>query len=188
MSKRNFQRGVSLMEVLIALVVIAVGLLGMAGLQLRAQDAEFEALQRSQALMLVEDMVNRIEANRRSSTAQCYAITDTGDYAGVGNQTTFSCSAFGTNSTRATADADLNQWDAMLKGAGEVVGGENVGAMVGARGCIVRLDTRLYRVSVAWQGTTSTAVPSDPCGEGQYGTDDAKRRVVNRTFRIPDLD
>lgn len=191
MSKHT-QRGFSLIEVLISLVVIAVGLLGMAALQLRAQHAELEALQRSQALILVEDMVNRIEANRRSSTALCYAITDAvagAPFAGIdSNSSDLTCSAYGTNATRATAEADLTQWDAMLQGAGEMLGGTAVGAMTGARGCIFLVDpaTDLYRVSVAWQGDTDTAVPSDPCATDLYGQE-TKRRVVSRTFRLPTL-
>jgi len=193
MSKLISQRGVSLMEVLISLVVIAVGLLGMAGLQLRAQHAELEALQRSQALILLDDMVGRVQTNRRSSTARCYAITDAtagAPFAGAGSSA-FSCTAYGTTSTQAAAVADLNQWDALLDGAGEMLGGAGgtaVGAMTGARGCITYdSGTDLYRVSVAWQGTTDTAVPDDTCAMGEYG-DETKRRVVSRTFRIPDLD
>ena len=192
MSKHT-QRGFSLMEVLISLVIIAVGLLGMAALQLRAQHAELEALQRSQALILVEDMANRIETNRRSSTAQCYAVTDAisgAPFAGV-DSAPFNYTAFCTNSTREVAVADLERWDAMLDGAGELLGGAGgveVGAMTGARGCIVLLDpaTDLYRVSVAWQGTIDTAAPSDPCATGLYGAE-TKRRVVSRTFRLPTL-
>ena len=78
----------------------------------------------------------------------------------------------------------------MLKGAGEMQGGQRVGAMIGARGCITQVDAanRIYRVSVAWQGMAGTAAPADTCGQasGAYGGD-LKRRVVSTTLRIAKL-
>ena len=48
-------RGVSLIEVLVTIVILAVGLLGLAGLQMRLQSSEVEAYQRTQASLLLED-------------------------------------------------------------------------------------------------------------------------------------
>ena len=58
------QRGVGLIEVLISLVVIAIGLLGLAALQGKAQKAELESYQRSQALILVQDLYGQVHAKR----------------------------------------------------------------------------------------------------------------------------
>jgi type IV pilus assembly protein PilV len=58
------ERGVGLIEVLISILVIAIGLLGLAALQGKAQKAELESYQRSQALILLQDMSNRLRANR----------------------------------------------------------------------------------------------------------------------------
>ncbi|HVL74786.1 MAG TPA: prepilin-type N-terminal cleavage/methylation domain-containing protein, partial [Noviherbaspirillum sp.] len=58
------QRGVSLVEALVTIVIIALGLLGLVGLQSRLQLSEIEAYQRSQAMILLEDMANRISMNR----------------------------------------------------------------------------------------------------------------------------
>ena len=68
------QRGVSMIEVLITLFVLVVGLLGVAAMSLASQRASMESFQRHQALMLLDDMVARINANR--SVADCYALTD----------------------------------------------------------------------------------------------------------------
>ena len=70
------QRGISLIEVLITLFVLLVGLLGVAALSLASQRASMESLQRHQALMLLNDMVSRINANR--TVADCYAISAVG--------------------------------------------------------------------------------------------------------------
>ena len=58
------QRGALLIEVLVAILICAFGLLGFAGMQARATSSEFEGFQRSQALVLIEDMVSRMNANR----------------------------------------------------------------------------------------------------------------------------
>lgn len=57
-------RGVGLIEVLISILVIAISLLGLAALQGKAQKAEMESYQRSQALILLHDMASRLRANR----------------------------------------------------------------------------------------------------------------------------
>ncbi len=62
-----------MIELLVTLFVIAFGLLGLASLQVRIHQAEFEAYNRAQALVLLDAVVNRINANR--ATAPCYAIT-----------------------------------------------------------------------------------------------------------------
>lgn len=57
------QRGVGMVEVLIALLVMSVGLLGYAGLQLRALNSTEEAHYRTQAMAIAEDLSERIAAN-----------------------------------------------------------------------------------------------------------------------------
>ncbi|TMH30961.1 MAG: type IV pilus modification protein PilV, partial [Betaproteobacteria bacterium] len=58
-------RGFTLIEVLISMLIMAIGLLGLAGMQAVAQRAEVESYQRAQALVLVQDMVDRVNANRK---------------------------------------------------------------------------------------------------------------------------
>ena len=54
------EAGVAMMESLIAMVVLLVGLLGIVGLQAKTQTSHFEAYQRAQALLLLDDMVARL--------------------------------------------------------------------------------------------------------------------------------
>lgn len=58
------QRGVALLEVLITAVILAVGLMGMAALQLRAVQFNHAAYLRSQAYVLAYDMADRLRLNR----------------------------------------------------------------------------------------------------------------------------
>jgi type IV pilus assembly protein PilV len=60
----QLQRGVSLVEALVALVILSVGMLGVAGLYLESLQANRTALSRTAAVSLVNDMADRIRANR----------------------------------------------------------------------------------------------------------------------------
>jgi type IV pilus assembly protein PilV len=59
------QNGMSLVEVLVALVVLSVGMLGIAGLYVEEMRANRTALTRTQAVSLANDMADRIRANPR---------------------------------------------------------------------------------------------------------------------------
>src|SRR5262249_6950107 len=147
-------RGFTMFEVLMSIVLVAVSLLGLAGLAARSTSAEYESYQRAQALILVSDMVDKINANRKA--AGCYAFTDpsSGSPAlGTGGGVAPACNAFGTAAEQARAVADLTEWNNKLLGAAETQAGNSVGAMSGARGCVA-FDpvANTYQVSVAWQG------------------------------------
>lgn len=60
---RNQQLGVGLIEVLIALFILAIGVIGFALLQLRAIDASREAMNKMQAMNLARDLSEKIRAN-----------------------------------------------------------------------------------------------------------------------------
>lgn len=186
MSKRarfRDQRGLSLIELMVTVIILAVGLLGMAGLQSRLQQSEMEAYQRSQALLLLNDMANRIATNRAR------AITYETGLVGIG---------VGSTCETSIADqqkVDAGQWCNALQGAAEMQGTSRLGAMIGGRGCVESLGGGAYRVSVAWQGLAPLSVPaSSACGAGQYNgptgsncTADLCRRVVSSIIRVADL-
>jgi type IV pilus assembly protein PilV len=178
--------GFAMIEVLITLVIILLGLLGVAALMVRANTSQMESYQRVQAVILLEDMRNRIEANR--GVATCYANGPTGAQLGTGYGGTPTCVA-GTAAQNAQAVADMTDWNAQLLGSAESKSGTKVGAMLGARGCVSEIDAanRIYLISVAWQGMASSAVPKVTCGQGQYGADDSLRRALSVTVRIGDL-
>lgn len=184
-------RGYTLLEVLVALVLISIALLGLAGLQIRAQQAEIEAYQRAQAMLLVGDMIDRISLNRNDDAYRCYTISDLDDgtpYLGAGNAAVYNCAGWGTSDTQDLADDDMAAWDNLLKGASETLGGNNVGGLVGARGCIYFNPgtPEAVTVTVAWQGESETGTPDDECATGLYGSE-SLRRTVSDTVRFADL-
>lgn len=179
--------GFSMIEVLVSLVILLFGLLGLVALHGRAQQAGTESYQRVQALVLLRDMVDRINANR---TAAASYVTGTSATTAMGTNATKDCSAPST-----LADKDLCQWDAALKGAAEAAGGtcnkttgaNCVGAMIGARGCVTMTTGNQYLIQVAWQGLTSTSAPPATvnCGSGAYGTESlGLRRAVATVVQI----
>jgi type IV pilus assembly protein PilV len=100
--------------------------LGLAGLQARATLGELEALQRAQALVLLQNMVDRINSNRK-------APWNTPPPTSGARPGGADCAPV---APRFRA-ADMCEWSNALTGAAEVSGGANTGAMIGARGCIV---------------------------------------------------
>ncbi len=183
-ARSSRQAGLSLVEVLVTLVVLAIGLLGVMGLQARLQQSEVEAYQRSQALLLLEDMAARLAANR---TAAASYATGSGPL-GVG----MDCPA----DSGSRQQRDAAQWCAALQGAAESSAGSRVGAMLGGRGCVENLGGGQYLVSVAWQGLGPLSAPpaSQACARNLYdGTagsgcvNDRCRRVVSTLVRIAPL-
>ena len=184
---RSGQLGFSLIEVLVALSITLVGLLGLTGLIARSNQSEMESYQRVQALMLLQDMVDRVNANRK--VAACYSNAATGRTVGTGYTGTPACTT-GSTQQNAQMATDLIAWNNSLQGSAEVSAGTSkIGAMIGARGCIVQIDAtnNIYIVSVAWQGLVPTATPGNTCGSGLYGGDEKFRRVVTSTLRIAKL-
>ncbi|MBB6341230.1 type IV pilus assembly protein PilV [Pseudomonas fluvialis] len=163
--------GFTLIEVLVTLLILAIGLLGLAGLHTTMLRTELEALQRTQATLLLEDMANRLRSNPAQARANAYL----GEF-GVGTNLA-DCGS--------PVNADKCAWDRALDGAAvENSDGDNIGAMIGARGCVEHLsggaNTQvLLRVTVAWQGLSPTVAPELSCGEGDYGDDDSQRRAVS---------
>ena len=186
--------GFSLLEVLVALVIVVVGLLGVIGLQAVAQQSEFESYQRAQALIMLNDVVEKINTNR--SSAPCFGITGaTGTpyfgTTGAGHVGTVNCtSGFYNEETRLLANAAMVTFDEELRGATETRGGTAVAALIGARGCVTRdAATNTYTVAVVWQGLTSSFnIDSIKCATGLYGgVTDTNRRVVWTTVRLARL-
>lgn len=181
------ERGVVLFEVMLAIVILAVGLLGLAKLQASTRQLEMEAYQRSQAVILLQDMAGRLASNIEA--AACYAITaaDSGaPYFGYGATAPTSC-GIGSSTQQTTAVRDMTQWHELLSGASETDDGVQVGAMIGARGCIAfNAVSNTYEITVVWQGLLeSSAPPGLNCATGLYGSEE-RRRAVSAFVRIID--
>lgn len=180
--------GFTLLEVLISIVIFAVGLLGISSLQLKLQTAQVENYQRTQAVLLISEITERIKANR---DAVADYVTGTSSPVGVGDSLASDCS----DTSLTEAQRDLCEWSQVLKGSSENAGVLKLGAMEGARGCIETISppdpsvgvcaAGSYRVTLAWQGTIETVAPASlySCAAGQYG-DEKLRRVMSSNITI----
>ena len=157
-------RGFAMAEVLVTMALLAIGMLGMAGLQTKTSAMQMEAYQRAQALALAQDMADRIVA--RKTLAESYVGNDygTGDEQNCSAMTSYAL--------------DKCMWGNAIRGAAEKIGTERVGTLLGGRGCVVNPATNQYAVVVVWQGMVGTAAPSVACGRNLYGTDTLRRAVV----------
>lgn len=177
------QIGTTLLEVLVTIVILASGLLGLAALQVTLVVAEAESYQRAQAILLVNDMVERITTNR--SAAASYVSTAV---YGVSDATPPAQCA---TAPSTAVSRDLCDWSKSLQGAAErkTSGGTTtqVGGLGGGRGCIELVQAQdattgvctpgIYRVTVAWQGSNKTTVPAVTCGSGLYGASGYRRAI-----------
>ena len=64
MKIKNYQQGVGLVEVLVAMLVLAIGVLGFVALQYRAVEATSESSYRVQAINIARDLAERVRVNR----------------------------------------------------------------------------------------------------------------------------
>lgn len=160
LSRRAY--GFTLIEVMITIFVVAIGLLSAAALQALSKKAAFEAVQRSSAATLAQDLIERMRANRGQLTlyvpgGSTRTIDET---SGLSAQ---ACDSGTQCSSAQLAAHDLNAWWRGLDGAAEqVVTGSgagatrsNAGGLRAPTGCISRATNSCrVVVAIAWRGVS----------------------------------
>ncbi len=103
-------RGFSMIEILVTVVVLSIGLLGLAGMQLTGLKYNHSAYLRSQATLLASDIIDRMRANREMARQGNYDIA-------IGTSaSSITCTAATANCSPAElAAADLAEWKQQLK-------------------------------------------------------------------------
>ena len=189
MNSLDMQQGGMMIEVLVTIAITVTGMYGLLGVQGQLMKTEMESYQRTQAIMLLEDMASRLDTNR--GAIDQYATTGSSPaYTGVG----ISCDT----APSSVQERDTAEWCEALQGASEVTGTDNSGAMIGGRGCVEEIGTGSgqYMVTVVWQGLTPIAPPpaSVSCGANLYNQPagsacvaDRCRRFATTMVRIPNL-
>lgn len=138
----NRQHGMTLLEILIALLVLSIGLLGLAGLQATSIRNNQSAYMRSQATILTYDAIDRMRVNRTAamSAADPYALA----LATNPSSLAVNCNTSTCTTVQLTA-FDLYEWTQTL--ANELPSGD---------GSITRLTVggrAIFRVIVQWDDT-----------------------------------
>ncbi len=184
----NRCRGTGLIEVMVTVVVLAIGLLGIAALQVQSKRSNYEAVQRTTATMLAHAIVERMRAN--GSALSVYL--DAGDEIGgesITSEPSPTCAPDDPCTSSELAQHDVWEWEQTIDGVSETAGSNSTGGLVSPTACLSGPAggvSGTYTVAIAWRGQNSLANPtSNTCGEGsgKYdgpgGTDtDAYRRVL----------
>lgn len=134
------QKGVGLIEILVALLVLAIGILGFVALQYRAVEATSESINRVQAMNIARDLAERIRANRDGLADYKTQISTASNQLSTNDCITNTCSA------AQLADFDVGQVTAKAS---------TIGMTVNMLSCAGNSDGRncLY---VAWGDTSAT--------------------------------
>lgn len=193
------QRGFTLFEVLIAFLILSVGLAGVVSLQALSKTSQHQAIQRSRAVALAEEMMEMVRGN--PAAVNNYAV---GGALGGGTINavpdpdcrTADCTA------QQLATFDRWTWEQALDGAGVVAadGGGAGAGLLQPRGCIVftadalngKVRTGQVAVVLQWRGLQET-------GDGVQGgfvcgadvaTEDVgfRRQVVINSYVVDELE
>jgi type IV pilus modification protein PilV len=145
MRGRPRQRGLGLIEVLVATAVLAFGLLGIAGTFLQCLRDARSALWHTQAVFLVGDMADRIRANAGALSG--YRLAGYGGAPGEHACAAEPSSAGAACSFMELAEDDLARW---LRIVGELLPVPGTGTLP-ADVQYVAAEPARYRIEVAWR-------------------------------------
>ncbi|MCL1123052.1 type IV pilus modification protein PilV [Shewanella surugensis] len=174
---KKWQQGFTLIEVLVALVILVVGLIGIFNLHLIAKRSSFESFQQTQAALLASDMINRMKLNPTQIAAY------NGTYNSAPTSSEPACDLANSASPMCTPAQtlawDRYQWQLLMSGGYELQGENSVGGLDSAVGCIQANGNGDVLIVMTWRGINSM---SD--GAAKYddfvqacGTSSVRRRV-----------
>jgi type IV pilus assembly protein PilV len=183
MNKINKHSGFSLVEVLVTLMITTIALLGSISLQVVSKRSVYDAMQRTSAAHLANDLFSRMRAN--STSLVNYLPGGTLGQGSMGFAPASDCLNPGADCTNIElAGYDLWQWEQHLDGQLEQVNNNPVGGLMSATACVagpVGGGSGNYQIAIAWRGRTGLTNPAiNNCGAGTglYGANDEFRRVL----------
>jgi len=160
------QRGIGLIEILVAVVLMSIGFLAAARMQVQGMRFSQSAYHQSQAHFLAADMIDRMRLNSRGVAAGAYDALDTEKVT-----TDPGCNAALRCSPAQQASQDAFDWRSYFKrpdGTNDTLLPSAAGAA--ANGTVTLRPNDTYEVSVTW-----------------YEIVDGEERAENlRTFFVPE--
>jgi type IV pilus assembly protein PilV len=143
------QQGASLIEVLIAVLILGVGMLGIAAMQATALRNGQSSLERSQAVIQTYTILDVLRANRTNAIAGYY------NTAGSGPQCSAAVVDTSAPSGQQSAQGDLNQWLSSLK---QTVGTASDTTTCGRVSCVTNtLSGGTCTVVVQWDDSRGSS-------------------------------
>ena len=173
------QRGVSLIEVLVSLVILGLGVLSVVALQLVSKRNTGDAGAQSFASQLTYGMIERMRMNNSTAALTQYEIAASN---GIGrgqqgaNEPSPTCASGSPCQPSQLATHDLWVFEQMLDGASETIGSAKTGGLVNPTACITGPAggaAGIYTVTVVWKSKTPIPNPTgyDNTFCGYHGTD-----------------
>jgi type IV pilus assembly protein PilV len=146
--------GFTLIEVLVAVLVLSIGLLGLASLQATSLRFNNDSSAQTQAAYLASDMADRMRAN----------LSKAADYPGKAAAVNAACYSAAGCSPDAMAGNDMYEWN------------QSLATLPAGQGSITALGGGLYTITVMWdeQRNGATGTNCDP-------NDDSDLRCVSLT-------
>lgn len=203
-SRPSRQSGVTLIEALVTFVILSVGLLGIVSLQAVSKSAQHQGIQRSKAVMLANDLVERIRINPAGLATYTAGGLTTPLGGGTLSAPATDCAAALCDAPDLIAAYDLWLWEQSIDGATVTVTGSdavtrNATGLIAPQACVRftaepgMLSTGLVEVIIQWRGLGETedavaAVGGEACGGAAAGADDYRRQLVVSTFVIDEAE
>jgi type IV pilus assembly protein PilV len=156
------QSGFTMVEVLIALIVLAIGLLGLAGLQASALRNDQAAFMRTQATVLAYDIADRMRANNAAVIAGNYSYDPAADPAPVASA---GCNTLAGCPAAQMAGNDLSEWLVSLNTyLPQAIGTVCIDSTPTASGCFAGAAPAVacdgagtqFAITVSWQEQNGT--------------------------------
>ena len=164
----HHNQGFTLVELLVTVVILAIGLLGMAGLQTTGLSANQSAYHRSQATIAISDIIDRMRSNATGVTNDAY-VAD-GNTLTVNTSSTITDQECIDNTAGCTpaelATHDIAQWARYFSTTDG-----NIPTLPNASGAIARTGSN-YTATITWEEITWNS-------EGTLKEAQNKQMVVN---------
>ncbi|MEQ9394774.1 type IV pilus modification protein PilV [Haliea sp.] len=197
------EAGVTLIEALVTFVILSVGLLGIVSLQGIAKSAQHQGIQRTKAVILANDLVERIRINPGGVLTYSAGGMDTSLGGATLSAPATDCAAVSCTAAQLAA-YDLWLWEQSLDGATVTVTDadstvRNTAGLIAPRACVrFAADTGMTRTGVVdviiqWRGLgeidDAVTADVDICGGGTDGGDDEfRRQLIVSTFVIDEAE
>lgn len=193
--KRQRAGGFALIEIMVTVLVISFGLISLAGLQLATKRGGNSSYQRSIALSVANEMLEKIATNATVAGSYSTGLNAPLGAASLGAAPPTNCLVDQCTPLQ-MANWDRWNWERRLDGFSIISPDDSAAAgLIEPRGCVVftptdptEPNTGVVRVIVSWRSLTDTvdqATTNDvTCGAAGAGTDASRQQVVLNSYIV----